>query len=66
VEVPQLDLSALRRRLAMTQWPKKGEGIDEDLGSVDARGVEAAADWDSLWFPETTSGMSEVRTSRLR
>jgi Thioredoxin like C-terminal domain len=49
----------------MTQWPKKGEGIDEDLDSVDARGVEAAADWDSLWFPETTSGMSEVRTSRL-
>jgi hypothetical protein len=25
VEVPQADLSALRRRLAMTQWPKKGD-----------------------------------------
>jgi hypothetical protein len=25
MEVPQADLSALRRRLAMTQWPKKGD-----------------------------------------
>jgi hypothetical protein len=25
VEVPQADLNALRRRLAMTQWPKKKE-----------------------------------------
>jgi thiol-disulfide isomerase/thioredoxin len=32
------------------------EGIDHDLVSVDARGVEAAADWDSLWSPENHLG----------
>jgi thiol-disulfide isomerase/thioredoxin len=32
------------------------EGIDQDLVSVDARGVEAAADWDSLWSPENYLG----------
>ena len=32
------------------------EGVDEDLVSVDARGVEAAADWDSLWSPENYLG----------
>jgi thiol-disulfide isomerase/thioredoxin len=28
------------------------EGIGQDLVAVDAAGVEAAADWDSLWSPE--------------
>jgi hypothetical protein len=32
------------------------EGVDEELVSVDARGVEAAADWDSLWSPENYLG----------
>jgi len=34
-------------------------GIGADLISVDARGVEAAADWDSPWSPENylTSGL---------
>ncbi len=32
------------------------EGIDQSLVSVDARGVEAAADWDSLWSPENYLG----------
>jgi thiol-disulfide isomerase/thioredoxin len=32
------------------------EGIDQGLVSVDARGVEAAADWDSLWSPENYLG----------
>jgi thiol-disulfide isomerase/thioredoxin len=31
-------------------------GIGHDLVSVDARGVEAAADWDSLWSPENYLG----------
>jgi thiol-disulfide isomerase/thioredoxin len=30
--------------------------ISHDLVSVDARGVEAAADWDSLWSPENYLG----------
>ena len=32
------------------------EGVDQSLVSVDARGVEAAADWDSLWSPENYLG----------
>jgi thiol-disulfide isomerase/thioredoxin len=32
------------------------EGIDQSLVSVDALGVEAAADWDSLWSPENYLG----------
>jgi thiol-disulfide isomerase/thioredoxin len=32
------------------------EGIGEDLVSVDARGAEAAADWDNLWSPENYLG----------
>jgi thiol-disulfide isomerase/thioredoxin len=32
------------------------EDIDQSLVSVDARGVEAAADWDSLWSPENYLG----------
>src|SRR5262245_57236567 len=31
-------------------------GIDDDLVTVDASGVEAAADWDSLWSPENYLG----------
>ncbi len=31
-------------------------GIGHELVSVDARGVEAAADWSSLWSPETYVG----------
>jgi thiol-disulfide isomerase/thioredoxin len=31
-------------------------GIDQDLVSVDAGGVEAPADWDSLWSPENYLG----------
>jgi thiol-disulfide isomerase/thioredoxin len=31
-------------------------GIGQDLVSVDAGGVEAAADWDSLWSPENYLG----------
>jgi thiol-disulfide isomerase/thioredoxin len=31
-------------------------GIDQDLVSVDATGLEAAADWDSLWSPENYLG----------
>ena len=31
-------------------------GIGQDLVSVDARGVEAAADWASLWSPENYLG----------
>jgi thiol-disulfide isomerase/thioredoxin len=31
-------------------------GIGQDLISVDAHGVEAAADWDSLWSPENYLG----------
>ncbi len=31
-------------------------GIGHDLVAVDARGVEAAADWDSLWSPENYLG----------
>jgi hypothetical protein len=38
-------------------------GIGHDLVSVDAGGVEAAADWDSLWSPETTSALRAPRTS---
>jgi thiol-disulfide isomerase/thioredoxin len=33
-----------------------GAGIAHDLVSVDAHGVEAAADWDSLWSPENYLG----------
>jgi thiol-disulfide isomerase/thioredoxin len=32
------------------------EDIDQSLVSVDARGVEATADWDSLWSPENYLG----------
>jgi thiol-disulfide isomerase/thioredoxin len=32
------------------------EGVDEDLVSVDRTGVEAPADWDSLWSPENYLG----------
>jgi thiol-disulfide isomerase/thioredoxin len=32
------------------------DGVGHDLVAVDARGVEAAADWDSLWSPETYLG----------
>jgi thiol-disulfide isomerase/thioredoxin len=32
------------------------DGVGRDLVSVDARGVEAAADWDSLWSPENYLG----------
>jgi thiol-disulfide isomerase/thioredoxin len=32
------------------------EGVGHDLVSVDARGVEAAADWDSLWSQENYLG----------
>jgi thiol-disulfide isomerase/thioredoxin len=31
-------------------------GTDQELVSVDGRGVEAAADWDSLWSPENYLG----------
>jgi thiol-disulfide isomerase/thioredoxin len=31
-------------------------GTDQGLTSVDARGVEVAADWDSLWSPENYLG----------
>jgi hypothetical protein len=31
-------------------------GIGQDLVSVDPGGVEAAADWDSLWSPENSLG----------
>ena len=31
-------------------------GIDDDLVTVDASGVEAAADWDSFWSPENYLG----------
>ena len=34
----------------------KGEGVGQELVSVDARGVEAAADWDSLKSPENYVG----------
>jgi thiol-disulfide isomerase/thioredoxin len=34
----------------------RGGGIGQDLVSVDAGGVEAAADWDSLWSPENYLG----------
>jgi thiol-disulfide isomerase/thioredoxin len=36
------------------------EGIDQSLVSVDARGVEAAADWDSLWSPENYLGFQRT------
>ena len=36
------------------------EGIDQSLVSVDARGVEAAADWDSLWSPENYLGFERT------
>jgi thiol-disulfide isomerase/thioredoxin len=32
------------------------EGVDEELVSVDPTGVEAPADWDSLWSPENYLG----------
>jgi thiol-disulfide isomerase/thioredoxin len=35
-------------------------GIDQDLVSVDAGGVEAAADWDSLWSPENYLGSART------
>jgi thiol-disulfide isomerase/thioredoxin len=34
----------------------RGGGIGQDLVSVNAGGVEAAADWDSLWSPENYLG----------
>jgi thiol-disulfide isomerase/thioredoxin len=34
--------------------------IGHDLVSVDARGVEAAADWDSLWSPENYLGYART------
>jgi thiol-disulfide isomerase/thioredoxin len=34
--------------------------ISHDLVSVDARGVEAAADWDSLWSPENYLGYART------
>jgi thiol-disulfide isomerase/thioredoxin len=37
-----------------------GGGIDQDLVSVDATGVEAAADWDSLWSPENYLGSART------
>ena len=37
------------------------DGISRELVSVDARGVEAAADWGSLRSPETISAMSAPR-----
>jgi thiol-disulfide isomerase/thioredoxin len=36
------------------------DGIDPDLVSVDATGVEAAADWDSLWSPENYLGSART------
>jgi thiol-disulfide isomerase/thioredoxin len=36
--------------------------ITRELVSIDARGVEAAADWRSLRSPESMSAMSELRT----
>jgi thiol-disulfide isomerase/thioredoxin len=36
--------------------------IGHDLVSVDARGVEAAADWDSLWSPENYLGYARTET----
>jgi thiol-disulfide isomerase/thioredoxin len=35
-------------------------GIGQDLLSVDASGVEAAADWDSLWSPENYLGSART------
>jgi hypothetical protein len=35
-------------------------GIGHDLVSVDVRGVEAAADWDSLWSPENYLGYART------
>jgi hypothetical protein len=35
-------------------------GIGHDLVSVDAGGVEAAADWDSLWSPENYLGAART------
>jgi Thioredoxin like C-terminal domain len=35
-------------------------GIGQDLVSVDATGVEAAADWDSLWSPENYLGSART------
>ena len=37
-----------------------GRGSDQDLVSVDATGVEAAADWDSLWSPENYLGSART------
>jgi thiol-disulfide isomerase/thioredoxin len=37
------------------------EGIDDKLVSVDARGVEAAADWDSLKSPENYIGYARTQ-----
>ncbi len=36
-------------------------GVDQDLVSVDATGVEAAADWDSLWSPENYLGYERTQ-----
>jgi thiol-disulfide isomerase/thioredoxin len=38
------------------------EGVGHDLVSVDARGVEAAADWDSLWSPENYLGYERTES----
>jgi hypothetical protein len=35
-------------------------GIDQDLVSVEATGVEAAADWASLWSPENYLGYART------
>jgi thiol-disulfide isomerase/thioredoxin len=36
-------------------------GIDQDLVSVDAGGLEAPADWDSLWSPENYLGYERTQ-----
>jgi thiol-disulfide isomerase/thioredoxin len=38
----------------------RGGGIDQGLVSVEATGVEAAADWDSLWSPENYLGAART------
>lgn len=47
--------------VARAGQPGAGSGeIVHDLVSVDARGVEAAADWDNLWSPETYLGYARA------
>jgi thiol-disulfide isomerase/thioredoxin len=43
-------------RILQQLLAEAGSGIGHDLVSVDPGGVEAAADWDSLWSPETYLG----------